>query len=294
MLKSAVRRTSTLAAVLLFATRLSGQQAQPPVQHAGEYSQTDIQAGSIVYSAQCAQCHGPNGDQVAGVDLRTNRFRNVRSDDDLRRVVTTGIQGTSMPGRRLEPAQLTAIVAFIRNMRDFNSTVIALGDLARGRALFEGTAGCITCHRVGARGSRIAPDLSEIGSSRNPSSLQQSLIDPTSAMMPINRPVRIVTKDGRTITGRRVNEDTYSLQIVTSEERLLSIAKTDVREYQIQTTSTMPSFKDKLSTQDISDVVAYLSSLKAADARGADGFGRQGGPPAGGGQGRGRGAPPGR
>ena len=29
---------------------------------------------------------------------------------------------------------------------------------------------------------------------------------------PINRPVRVVTKDGTTINGRRLNEDTYSLQ----------------------------------------------------------------------------------
>ena len=33
-------------------------------------------------------------------------------------------------------------------------------------------------------------------------------------MMPINRPVRIVTKDGRTITGRRLNEDTYTVQLI--------------------------------------------------------------------------------
>lgn len=290
--------TSLVAsAACVFAVPLSGQQQPPAAQHAGEYSQSDIQAGSIVYSSQCAQCHGPNGDQVGGVDLRAGRFRNVSTDDDIKRVVSNGIPGTSMPGRKLEPAQLNAIVAFVRNMRDFNSVAVAMGDAARGRALFEGSAGCAGCHRVGAKGSRVAPDLTEIGSSRNPAALQQSLIDPTSAMMPINRPVRIVMKDGRTITGRRVNEDTYSVQLVTSQEKLQSILKSDVRDYQVQTTSTMPSFKDKLAAQEIADVVAYLASLRAPGSRGGAGFGggRQGGPPADGGQGRGRqGAPPGR
>ena len=48
-------------------------------------------------------------------------------------------------------------------------------------------------------------------------------------MMPINRPVRIVMKDGRTITGRRLNEDTYTVQMIDDQEQLLSIAKSDMR-----------------------------------------------------------------
>jgi len=294
--KSAALTACAIAA--LIATPALAQQTQPTAQHAGEYSQADIQAGSIVYASQCGQCHGPNGDQVAGIDLRAGRFRNVSSDDDIKRVVTNGIPGTSMPGRKLQPAQLNAVVAFVRNMRDFNSAVVAMGDVSRGQALFEGKGGCGSCHRVGAKGSRTAPDLSEIGSMRNPAALQQSLIDPTSAMMPINRPVRIVTKDGRTITGRRVNEDTYSVQLVTSQEKLQSIVKSDIREYDILKTSTMPSFTDKLAPPEIADLVAYLASLRAPGGRGPGGpggGGRGGGPPADGGQGRGRqGAPPGR
>ena len=55
-----------------------------------------------------------------------------------------------------------------------------------------------------------APNLSDIGAARSAGSLQRSLLDPTSQMMPINRPVRVVTKDGTVINGRRLNEDTYS------------------------------------------------------------------------------------
>jgi len=97
----------------------AAQQPQAP-QHAGEYSQADIQTGSVVYSLQCSQCHGPTGDQVGGIDLRSGRFRNnVSNDDDLRRIITNGIPNTSMPGRKLAPAELTAVIAYIRNMRDF-------------------------------------------------------------------------------------------------------------------------------------------------------------------------------
>jgi hypothetical protein len=81
-------------------------------------------------------------------------------------------------------------------------------------------------------------------------------------MQPINRPVRIVMKDGRTITGRRFNEDTFTVQLIDQQERLLSLDKTDIKTLDVQTTSPMPSFNGKLTTEEISDVVAYLITLK--------------------------------
>jgi putative heme-binding domain-containing protein len=288
--------------LLMLVVRPAAQQQQAPAeQHAGGYSQADIQAGSIVYAAQCANCHGPNGDLVGDVNLASNRFKNATTDDDLKKIVVNGLQGTSMIGQPIPAPQLTELVAFIRNMRDFNSKPVAPGDAARGQVLFEGPAGgCLTCHRVGAKGSHIAPDLSEIGSSRNPAALQQSMLDPTSRMMPINRPVKIVMKNGQTINGRRLNEDTYHVQLITDKERLLSVAKADVKDYQILTTSTMPAYKDILTPQQIADIVSYLGTLRAA-GRGAGGGGGRGGggggapqggpPPAPAGGGR-QGAPP--
>ena len=278
------------AAALALVVGLSAQQTQPAAdQHAGGYSEADIQSGSVVYAAQCSTCHGPNGDQVSGVDLRSGRFRNATSDDDLRRVVTDGLQGTSMPGRKFEPAQLTALIAFIRNMRDFNAKPVASGNVSPGQMVFEGTGRCATCHRVNGKGSHVGPDLSEIGSSRNAAALQQALLDPSSVMMPINRPVRIVMKDGRTVSGRRLNEDTYTIQLITDQEQLLSVSKTDLRDFQILTASSMPSYKNKLSPQELADVVAYLGSLRPAGrgGRGAPPQGApvQGGPPQGGRQG---------
>ena len=92
----------------------------------------------------------------------------------------------------------------------------------------------------------MASDLSEIGSSRSPAAIQQALLDPSSLMMPINRPVRAVTKDGRTINGRRLNEDTFTIQLLTDQEQLLTVQKSDLKEFRILTTASMPSYKDKL------------------------------------------------
>ena len=111
---------------------------------------------------------------------------------------------------------------------DPSGTPVKVGTPERGKALFAGKGACATCHRVNGSGPRTAPDLSDIGALRTAGALQRSLVDPTSAMIPINRPVRIVTKDGRTIRGRRLNEDTYTVQLIDDKEQLVSLIKADL------------------------------------------------------------------
>ena len=236
--------------------------AQGPSQD-HQYTTTDIQTGSRLYSGQCQPCHGVNGDGIAGINLRLGQFRRPLSDDDLRQVITTGNAGAGMPPFKLQAAELDGLVAFIRAGFEVGGTAVkvTLGDAGRGQALFEGKGGCATCHRVNGRGPRAAPDLSDIGAVRSPSALQRSLIEPTKAMLPINRPVRIVTRDGRTIRGRRLNEDTLTVQIIDEQERLLSLAKADLREFELGTTSPMPPATTTLTSGEVADVVAYLLTL---------------------------------
>ena len=230
--------------------------------HPGQYSPADVEAGARVYNARCAQCHGINGDMVSGVDLRRGQFRRATSDEDLMQVVTTGVSGAGMPPFALQPQELTGVIAFIRAGFDRAGAAVRVGNPARGRAIFEGKGACTSCHRVSGRGPRLAPDLSDVGIARTPAAIQRTLLDPSSAMLPINRPVRIVTKDGRTVTGRRLNEDTYSVQLIDSDERLRSIAKRDIRSLEAATVSPMPSYAKTLTTDELSDLIAHLLTLR--------------------------------
>src|SRR6185369_4405222 len=133
---------------------------------------------------------------------------------------------------------------------------------ARGQALFEGKGACTSCHRVNGNGPRVAPDLSDIGALRSPAQLQRSLTEPVKQMMPMNRPVRVVTRDGRTIRGRRLNEDTYTVQLIDEQERLVSLDKTDIRELELAKTSPMPPATTTLSNDELPDMIGYLLSLK--------------------------------
>ena len=252
-------RTSPLIVVAL-ALLATPARAQLLQSHPGEYSQEDIAAGSRVYTAQCNQCHGRDGDQVSGIDLRRGLFRRAQSDEDVAQAITRGTPG-GMPPFKLEVAELTGIIAFIRAGFDTSASV-RVGDAARGRTVFEGKGECATCHRVAGKGPRAAPDLSDVGIARTAAVLDRSVRDPSSALLPINRPVRIVTRDGRTIRGRRLNEDTHTVQIIDDRERLVSIVKTDVRSFDVATESLMPAYAAKLTDSEIADVVAYLLTLR--------------------------------
>jgi putative heme-binding domain-containing protein len=118
--------------------------------------------------------------------------------------------------------------------------------------------------RAGGRGSYFGPDLSDIGATRNEAYLERSILEPNQTIAPQNRLVRVVTRQGVTITGRRLNEDTYTIQLVDEKDRLISVSKSDLREYSLLKTSTMPSYQGKLSAQEVADVVSYLLSLKGS------------------------------
>jgi len=231
---------------------------------AAQYNQGDVELGFTLYNANCITCHGPNGDSIPGINLRTGQFRRVRTDDDLNRLIQTGIPGTAMPSGRYSTAELGGLVGYVRSMKDFDAAGAGNGDASRGETVFEEKGNCTGCHRVSGKGSRVAPDLSDIGAVRSPEGIRRSLMDPTASMLPLNRPVRAVTRDGKVINGRRLNEDTYTVQLIDTNERLVSLIKSDLREYTISTTSSMPSYKDKLSSAEMDDLVAYLRKLKGA------------------------------
>ncbi len=83
------------------------------------------------------------------------------------------------------------------------------------------------------------------------------------------------------MTGRRLNEDTWSVQIVDSNQKLVSLWKPDLKEYTV-IKSTMPSYNGKLTVDQRADLIAYLLSLRPAPASG---------PAPGAGRGAGRGGP---
>ncbi len=229
--------------------------------------------GERLYRLHCAGCHGARGEGGRGADL-TGPLRTRDADDAaLVRIIDSGIPGTEMPGTRLEQGQTAELVAHIRALRQAPPAP-PRGDSARGRELYR-KAGCASCHAIGAEGGLLG-DLTDIGARRGPSHLRAALVDPETYVperfwqyrwvipLPDNfLQVRVVTRDGRSLTGVRLNEDAFSIQLRDYSERVHSFWKTELRElHRDWGRSPMPSYKDIFKPEELDDLVAYLASLR--------------------------------
>ncbi len=230
---------------------------------------SETENGRQLFLANCTVCHGPDGDSVYGVDLGRGKFKTASSDDDLIQILNVGVPGTSMPAfsKEFSRIEMRAIVAYLRYMKSTSSATFASGNAIQGQFIFEGKGECLNCHRVRDKGSRVGPNLTEIGSVRRTVELQGSLLDPDAAVLPSSRFIRIVTQDGITIIGRLLNQDTFTVQLIDSKERLQSFKKANLKEYGFIDKSLMPSYRDKLNNQQLADVVSYLASLKGIDGQ---------------------------
>jgi putative heme-binding domain-containing protein len=236
----------------LTAGALLAQQGYPPA---------DVQAGKQLYRVNCTSCHGPNGDSVSGVDLGHSTFKRASTDNELVAIMVQGIIGTPMPPANLSDSQAHQIVAYLRSLAAATDTTANKADLAHGKTLFE-SKGCMNCHRVHGQGSRVGPDLSTVGARRKRDDIERSIVNPDAEILPENRYIQAVTRDGKTITGRILNEDTFSLQLIDTKEKLVSLQKADLSKFEFLKNSPMPSYRDKLSGDELSDLVGYLVSLK--------------------------------
>ena len=79
-----------------------------------------------------------------------------------------------------------------------------------------------------------------------------------------NRYVRIVTKDGTSVTGKLLNQDAVSVQLMNPKEELKTYLRANLREFTILDKGLMPSVQGKLTDQQVADIVSYLSALKGS------------------------------
>lgn len=226
-----------------------------------EFTQTDVEVGARLYINNCIYCHGPDGDQIAGVNLTHGKFKTAVTDADLMRIIQKGIPEAGMPAQTMPDANIKTIIAYLRSSASNASELPAGGDAARGKAVF-GAKGCSNCHRVREVGGTTGPDLTDIGSQRRVLDFEKKLDDPNADILPQNRVFRAVTKDGNTVTGRILNQDTFTVQLADGKGRLLSLSRADLREFAAADKSPMPSFKSRLTAQERTDLLTYLVSLK--------------------------------
>ena len=213
---------------------------------------------------QCAPCHGPTGDGGRGANLARPKLPRATDDPALFRILSGGIEGTEMPGTwAMSEHELWQTAAFVRTLGRTAVEEQLSGNAARGRELFDGKGKCGGCHMVEGEGGRLGPVLTEVGARRTAKYLRAKLTDPSSALPESFMQVEALTQTGRRISGIRLNEDTFSLQVMDLSGEPHSFWKSDLTELRKdRTRSPMPSYRAAFSTGELEDVVAYLVSLR--------------------------------
>jgi len=226
---------------------------------------SDLVSGERAFRDYCANCHGPDGDLIAQVDLGHNNFRQPYTDAQLVGIILNGIPNTPMPPTpRVTEEQAAMLVAYLRSLGDNNDEGTS-GDAGRGRALFTGRGECMDCHMVNGEGSVLGPDLSSIALVRSSAELEASLVEPDAVVQPDNRFYTVQTNDGEQISGRLLNHDAFTVQLLDENERLRSFTRTDLQAWGFSAPG-MPSLAQNFNEQEIADLVAYLATLRRGAA----------------------------
>jgi putative heme-binding domain-containing protein len=137
------------------------------------------------------------------------------------------------------------------------------GDREAGERIFFAESNCSQCHMIQGKGGLFGPDLSRVGTSRSVDSLVESIREPEKIIPDRYKTVTVVTTDGKRITGLRNNEDTFSIQLMSADEKLHLFLKRDLGEVIHEPYSLMPAYGlEMLNEKELEDLVAYLDGLR--------------------------------
>lgn len=155
------------------------------------------------------------------------------------------------------------------SIADFEAALSApapSGDPAKGTIVFR-DALCARCHRAGARGPAVGPDLTHVAGRFSKRDMLESILNPSKVVADNYRNVQISTTDGRQIVGRVVAEGDFrseKLRIATEPLRpsaIVELSKREIEQTREAETSPMPQgLLDSFAAQEILDLLAFLES----------------------------------
>jgi putative heme-binding domain-containing protein len=235
-----------------------------------------IREGASLFRANCSPCHGLSAQGGGrGPDLTSGRGVHGSTDDAIFRTISQGVPGTEMPANNFEDSETRAIIAYLWSLSP-SSELGVVGDRAKGQQIFFSKGACSECHMVSGKGGGLGPDLTRVGAERSapylidsirePSKeLSEGMVDPNNhyANALVYDTVTVVTRTGQHITGIAKNEDTFSIQLLDTNQQLHLLLKRDLESVTHERRSLMPAYtKETLSDTELRDLVAYLESLR--------------------------------
>jgi putative heme-binding domain-containing protein len=228
-----------------------------------------VEDGRLIFRLRCAACHGKTGNTGHAPDLTLGSYHVGDTDADIYRIVANGAQGTEMPDflARLGTENVWRVVAYLRSIAH-HDPMRSRGDPAAGKTLYMGKGNCTLCHMIDGKGGRVGPDLTAVGRNRSPSYIRASLVDPNAALTPGYNTIKVVTKDGKSLSGTQRGWSNFSVQFMDVAGNFYSFEREELKSADRNFDSLMPSYKN-LSEGDLDNLLAYLDSLVGAQQGGS-------------------------
>jgi putative heme-binding domain-containing protein len=170
-----------------------------------------------------------------------------------------------MPGSwQLSKGEVAQVAKFVLSLGRLEAASLP-GDPARGKTLYETKGGCAACHILRGSGRSFGPELTEIGLRRNANYLRESLVKPAATVPEGFLMITAITREGKTVSGIRMAEDSFTIQIRDAAGKFHSFRKAGLANLKKEfKTSPMPSYEKQFSADEMDDMVAYLASLRGA------------------------------
>jgi len=231
---------------------------------AGQATPAQVQTGQRVFAAQCGFCHGRDAmGGETGPDLtRSPLVRDEAAGDRLRAVVRDGRVDKGMPAFRLTDADLTAVVAFIRDQkvkadspgarRNVSAADLQTGNPEAGRVYFNGAGRCASCHSP-------TGDLAGIASRLQGLQLLQRMLYPSNGR---GAKAAVTLPSGETIRGALAYRDEFTIALTDAAGRYRSWPAAEVKFTVENPLDAHAEQLGKYTDDDMHDVLAYLQTLR--------------------------------
>lgn len=133
-------------------------------------------------------------------------------------------------------------------------------DFINGKAVF--TTHCSSCHKVGAAGNNIGPELTQIGAKFDKTGLLDAIINPSAAIVFGYEPWLVNTKNGESLYGFLLSENKQLIVLkdVSGKKHIIPVNKISSRKKQEQSLMPDPA-NNGLSEQNLADVSEFLLRL---------------------------------
>jgi putative membrane-bound dehydrogenase-like protein len=146
-------------------------------------------------------------------------------------------------------------------MPEFREVLALQPDVSKGKETFSGT--CSVCHQVNKEGYDFGPRLSEIGSKLPKEALFEAIVHPSAGIGVGYETSELRMKDGSKLTGIVSSKTETEIDVKFPGGVVQKIKASDVQSIKQLPVSMMPEgLYQALSTQQLSNLLGYLSSLK--------------------------------